>query len=458
MNLKGYLWIFFTMLGTGVDAQKFPAFKPLRYDENYLFLHNDSSHNWYKKMKYTTLGKKKDHYISLGGELRFQYLFFNHPGWGDEPADKDGYVLNRYLAHTDIHLGKTFRTFVQLQSSLVNGKEDSSPVDENPLDLHQAFADVQVADLKGFSFLLRVGRQELSYGSQRLVSVREIPNNRQSFDAIKAVVKSKDQQVDLFYSHYVAAHKGIFDDGFNRGTKFWGMYVVRHDLPWIKHADLYYLGLWKRQATFDMGTERELRHTGGLRIWDNEHSFRYDYEAAWQWGKFGTNDIRAWTISFNTSYQFKHAALKPELGLKAEMITGDRNREDQYLQSFNPLFPRGAYFGLAALIGPSNLKDLHPSLSLYLRKNLVLNMDADFFWRYTTHDGVYAPNVSLIYTGKNNPYTYIGSQYATDIQYTPNPFLYLRAEFTWFNSGDFLKAAGKGKDVLFAGITTLLKF
>src|SRR5690606_10364983 len=34
------------------------------------------------------------------------------------------------------------------------------------------------------------------------------------------------------------------------------------------------------------------------------------------------------------------------------------------LQTFNPLFPRGAYFSQANLLGPLNHVDLHPALSL----------------------------------------------------------------------------------------------
>ena len=439
-------------------AQDVPMFKSLRYDENYRFLKNDTAHNWYKNIKYKPLGAAKKNYLGFGGEVRFQYLWFKNENWGDAAPDKDGYVLTRYLAHADLHAGNLFRAFVQLQSSLVNGRIDTSPVEENPLEVHQAFADFLLYQKKYSSLLVRVGRQELSYGSQRLVSVRELPNNRQSFDAVKSVLKLKDYQFDLFYSHYVAAQKGIFDDGLNKRTKFWGAYIVKNNFPLLANIDLYYLGLRKQQAVFDDGKAKELRHSIGTRVWNSKHNFTYDYEALYQWGSFGAKSISAWTISLNSVYRFSHAFLKPEIGLKTELISGDAHNNDNRLQTFNPLFPRGAYFGLAALIGPSNLTDLHPSFSLELQKDVKLNFDADFFWRYSTNDGIYATNVALIYSGKNIPGKFIGSQYATDIVYTPNNYLYFRCEFTWFAAGDFLKAAGTGKDILFSSFTAQLKF
>ena len=34
---------------------------------------------------------------------------------------------------------------------------------------------------------------------------------------------------------------------------------------------------------------------------------------------------------------------------------------------------------------------------------------------------------------------FIGTQLPGDLVYTPNDFLYVRQEFTWFDAGDYLK-------------------
>jgi hypothetical protein len=122
------------------------------------------------------------------------------------------------------------------------------------------------------------------------------------------------------------------------------------------------------------------------------------------------------------------------------------------------LFPLGAYFGLAALIGPANLVDIHPSITISATTKLKLSFDYDAFWRYSSKDGIYGPAVNLIYTGKNSDKKFIGNQFSTFFIYNPNTNLYFRGEFTWFKAGDFLKDSGPGKDILFTGITTQLKF
>src|SRR6185503_2353921 len=99
-----------------------------------------------------------------------------------------------------------------------------------------------------------------------------------------------------------------------------------------------------------------------------------------------TGDIQAWTAASDVGFTFEHAPFKPRLGLKANITSGDDNPNNADLQTFNPLFPRGAYFGEPALIGPANHIDVHPQLDLALRRNVTLTLDWDCFWRENMHD------------------------------------------------------------------------
>src|ERR1043166_3606201 len=103
-----------------------------------------------------------------------------------------------------------------------------------------------------------------------------------------------------------------------------------------------------------------------------------------------------------TGFTFQDAPLKPRLGLKADVTSGDKNPNDSDLETFNPLFPRGSYFGEPALIGPANHIDVHPQLDLLVRKNVTLILDWDCFWRENTRDGIYGPAVNLIQSGQTS--------------------------------------------------------
>jgi hypothetical protein len=447
-------WIFFIIVlvkGSVIMAQSLPDLKPLRYNEDYTFLEKDSSRTWYKRFKYLPVIPSRKTYLSFGGEVRYQYFNVENEDWGDAPDDGDGYILSRFLLHADVHVSDHVRTFIQWQGSGANGRNNASAVDENPLDIHQAFVDITFRKLK-----FRAGRQELSYGSQRLVSVRELPNNRQAFDGLKISFTHKGNHTDIFYTHYTMARSGIFDDAVRDNVKLWGMYFTNHTTGYT--LDLYYLGLEKKQASFDDGTGREVRHSFGSRLEGTLEDFHADLEGVYQLGSLGDHVIRAWTISLNSIYTINDFKIPVELGVKGELISGDRHYGDGVLGTFNPLFPRGAYFGLAALIGPSNLIDIHPSLSIHLSDNVEYGIDYDVFWRYARHDGVYAPNVVMIYSGEGINNRFIGNQLGTDIQVDINNQWSLKAEFTWFDAGAFLRQAGAGEDIYFAGLTSQFKF
>lgn len=455
--MKKLLQILLLFCAGSAFAQKEPEFKKVRYDDNFNYLANDTvNRSWYDQMKYIPLGGKN--YMSTGGEVRYRYLYTKNDQWGDVPQDNDGYTLTRILLHADTHLG-WFRFFVQLQASEANSLTDPSPVDENPLDLHQAFFDIDFINNERHKLVARLGRQEMTYGSQRLVGLRERPNNRMAFDGAKVIYATKGFSNDAFYTHPVQGREGIFDDYFfNENAKFWGDYAVFHNVPFFKNIDVYYLGLWKRNWEFNDATGRELRHSFGTRIWGSGGNWDYDFEGIYQLGDMAGKDISAWTLSSSVSYEFAATALKPKIGLKTEIISGDKKEGDNKLNTFNPLYPRGAYFGLIGLIGPANMYDFHPSLGLELSRTLYLNVDSDFFWRMDSADGIYAPNVTLIYPSGGISDTYIGTQLASDITYTPNNFLSFTLEGTWFSAGDFIKESGAGKDVLFAAITAQFRF
>ena len=455
--MKRILILCFVFGSLGTNAQYVPL-KMLRYDEDYSSLESDTTDNFYHDLKFTPLSKNRRTYISFGGDVRFQYYHVINDEWGEQPDKNYGYVFSRYLGHADFHSGNHFRAFLELQSGMANAKASTSPADENPLDLHQAFFDLNLLPTKKKGLVFRVGRQELLYGSQRLISVREGPNNRHAFDGIKAMFSNTNYKMDLLYTHYVASKKGIFDDGYNKNTKLWGAYGVINKIPWLQNADVYYFGFDKKSNSYDDGKGKEMRHSIGTRIWGKDKHWRYDLEGVYQFGDFAGKSIRAWTASAHVDYVLDNFRFQPELGMKAEIISGDKTLGDNNLNTFNPLFPRGGYFGLAALIGPANLMDVHPSVNFSFTEKLSVDFDYDIFWRYSADDGVYGPNAAMIYSSSDIADKLIGHQYSMVTEYATNPFLHFGCELTYFQTGTFLRRAGPGKNLLFLCLTAELKF
>ena len=411
-------------------------------------------------IKFIPLNTNRDWYLTLGGEIRERYESYHNSLWGRGPQDDNGYLLQRYMVHADAHLGDDFRIFAQFKSGLEDGRNGGPrPTDRDDFDLNQAFLDVRVPRSLTDTLVFRAGRQELAYGSSRLISAREAPNARLSFDGVRAILNVGDWRVDAFAVKPVRTKVGVFDDDPDPNQNFWGLYAVT-PVSWLPggNVDLYYLGLDRQNVRFDQGTANELRHSVGARIWGRESGWDYNLEFVYQFGRFGGGDIQAWTAASETGFTFENAPLEPRLGFKANITSGDNNPNNPDLRTFNPLFPRGAYFGEPALIGPANHIDVHPQLDLAIRRNLVLTLAWDCFWRENTHDGIYGPAVNLIQTGQTSDARYVGHQAEAMLEWRLDRHFTFTADYAHFFAGDFLKQTTPGKDVDYFSVWATFRF
>jgi hypothetical protein len=430
-----------------------PAYALLRQDNDYSYLRDDSCRNdFWDPVKYVPLNSNGDSYLTIGGEVREWYEGFHNANYGIGPQDGNGFLLQRISLYCDWHVGDRFRFFGQLTSDIAVGRNGGPrPNDEARLWIEQGFVDINAMASYDASLSLRIGRQEFEFGSGRLVDTREGPNVRLAFDGVDVILNAASWRVDGFATRPVINYLNVFDDPPNHATMFWGVYAVR-PLP-VTHGgniDLYYLGIDNKQVTFDRGTAREIRHTLGTRFWGTRGSWNYDWEAILQGGSFGNAAIRAWAIGTDTAYNLRSVPLRPQLGIRLALTSGDRNARTGALGTFNPLFPSGIYFGETAvnLIGPSNLRRVGGSVKLHPTKTVLLVGDYDWFWRQSLSDGVYGLGVNLLRSGSANSDRYIGSQPSVGIYWQASRHFSLSAAFTHFFLGSFFtQGASPGQAV-----------
>lgn len=375
-----------------------------------------------------------------GGDIRVQYFHFDNQNWKKE--NDSNYLLTRFLWNAALHIGASHQFKVEFQSGLANGiPHPVSPVDENVLDLHQAFYRYSHKTGSSSKISATIGRQELQYGSQRIISVREGPNNRQSFDAIKLKYEQKGLTIDAFLSTYVQAKTGFFNDKFlNRNNILWGVYAVKHNVPLIQNFDLYYLGINRKKETINLHSYETKKHSLGLRIWEGTSNFTYDLEALLQWGNASTGEqINSSTASAHITYKFDEVSWKPILGLKAQYISGDRDSTDNQLNTFDPIYPKGAYFGLSPIIGPKNLTNLHVYSKINPVKDLTVSLEYIYFWRNSREDAVYDVGGNPLIKSLNQESYNIGSQFQISPQYHLKEKLVLMGDFAYFKTDQFLK-------------------
>jgi len=441
-----------------------PPYKFLRYDEDYRFLSDPAQRidlwDWVKYIPLDDAG-----FLSFGGEARERFETYKNEYFSTNPNADNASFLQRYLFHLDYHPSGWLRIFAQLQSSLEAGRPVMPRVpDRDPIDMHQLFVDLVGNIRTDGQLTLRVGRQEMSYGAERLIAAREGPNNRRAFDEVRFLYKQGDVSVDAFFGNLVEIDRtGAFDD-WNVPGRFWGVYatIPFPQLPGIR-TDIYYLGLISPDVVFDQGRGREECQTIGTRFFGTLGHWDLNDEVIYQFGQFKSGPVNAWSIATDHGYTLGKLWGQPRLGLRAAVASGDSNANDANLQTFNPLFVRGNYFSEAGFLSPQNFFDVFPSIRIKPSPKWAAELGCDVLWRENLGDGIYkvggpaGSGGSPIYSGNRDFARFVGTELVLGTAWQATRHITFSAAYSHFFAGQFIHQ-NNGEDADFGALWATFKF
>lgn len=305
----------------------------------------------------------------------------------------------------------------------------------------------------------------MAFGSTRLAGLREGPNIRQDYDLIRTTYHGQDSKIDVFYGKEVLLSFEAFDNKSNffnsdgQNAKFWGIYSQFAYKQESGKTELYYLGFDKPSSAFDDATGDDIRHSLGIRRFENiNKALRHNTELTYQFGETGNKNASAWAFETEWHYMFYKNKMQPEIGLKLDIISGDKTNGDDKIQTFNPLFANPAYFSLAAVLAPSNMFNIHPSFSIKPVDKLNIYFEWISSFRYSKNDGIYSPPRFLFQSGQQTDERYIGSQFGTELSYQFDRHFSFTLDFSYFITGKFLDATGNSHNNLHIAPTLSYKF
>ncbi len=396
------------------------------YEEDWRALQGGDRTDVWDQVKYVPLSTDGTTFLSLGGEARETYERFGNQNFGLTPPDPDGYLLQRYLLHADVHAGSRVRIWIEFNSSLENGRIGGPRpmIDEDKLDPHQAFVDVTVGVTGPSAAVLRVGRQEIALGSGRLYALREGPNVPLSFDGVRVIAHAGSWQLDGWAARPVDTTPGVFDDGSRHSFDVWGVYGSR------------VITRSRQRVQFEQGTANETRHTFGARVW-HQGVWAYDAEAMFQAGRFGSGDIRAWRSVIEGSHLLADAVWSPRFGLVLDAASGDKNPADPNLQTFNAMFQSGTYSGRAQLLGPSNSIRFEPSVTLAPARHVLVSAGLGFYWRQSVYDALYGIPGQVVVPSNGVTDRYEGSRPTVQIDWRLTRHLSAHVNWIYAFNGQF---------------------
>ncbi len=330
-----------------------------------------------------------DHWLlSIGGEERFQYK-----NEVDSRLSGKGnvYELLRSRVYGDLWYQDLFRVYVEyIDARTWNQDLPPLPIDQNQSDLLNLFADLKLYEVKDKPIYFRIGRQELLYGSERLISPLDWANTRRTFEGIKGFWHGDKLDIDAFWVKPVVVSPSHFDAAdANRGfAGLWTTYRPRKG----QAIDLYYLYLDQHFQLVPVvppaGRGGQVVNTFGARYAGDYHHVLWDAEGMFQFGKITDQSISAAAVTTGLGYHFADVPMNPIFWVYNDFASGDDSGGRG--GTFNQLFPFGHfYFGFIDAVGRQNIEDLSMQLSANPTKWITTFVQGHFFYLDSGKDALY---------------------------------------------------------------------
>lgn len=448
--------VFMCLVTSDTFAQDKPAFQNLRFEEDWSEFRAEESDSLLDDIKHIEISDSM--WLSIGGNVRFRGENWNDFGFSD--ANDDEFLLQRYSIHGDLHIGDRWRAFLETRYTTLGSRDlpggVRSALDADEGDIWNAFVEGNF-EISGMDALFRVGRQELQYGAQRLVSPLEWANNRRIFEAILARFKSQSTgwQIDAFVSKPVMIEQHHFNDH-NDDVTFGGVYYTNTFADGRYAVDAYLLTL----HTYPTTLPDEERYTLGGRVvskCSTIENLTAEIETAIQFGEVDTSDVQAYMLTAELTYRWDYET-KPWATIGLDYASGDDDPNDGDAETFRHLFPLAhAFLGFADVVGRQNVIDLRATLGCWPTPKLRLRGDLHYLQLAEEEDGLYGANGTIARAGGVGE-DEIGTEIDLTAFYVINRNMNVLAGYSRVFAGDFISATGSDEDIDFAYLQWNFKF
>jgi hypothetical protein len=326
---------------------------------------------------------KIDGLIRFRGEAKANYGFVNHINDEDYVGSKSVLGVNYIWSDKD---------FVRMSfqhAGIWGGFKNSTSGLSTAADDEKAKVGIKEAYINtgSGSNSLKIGRQQLVYGDQRLVGHLDWTNIGRSHDGIKythsikgkntldvfSTINKETNSNDLLNTHNTGAAAD------ERATFFSGIYDQLRLMPGRLGLEPYFL--WNFSAQNSEGNTYSM-FTPGIRITNKTESnnktpkkVAYDYslEFAYQFGDSGIEydsgkikSISAYAFAVDIGYKFPvSSSIKLRPGCEFDIASGDNQSDKKTITTFNNLYHTNhLHYGVADLISWQNMMGISASLTL----------------------------------------------------------------------------------------------
>lgn len=406
-------------------------------------------------------------------ELRSDNFDFNE---SVNSATDDTWLLQRFRIGLLIKPARWFKLYAQGQDS----REFDSDRPNIPgamgaegddwFDLRQGW--IEFANYDAFPLGMKIGRQILSYGDERLVGAFDWNNIGRTFDAVKFTYQQRSWSVDVFAASVVNIRRDEFNPSdllngneTDRGQVFAGTYLTTRALP-FQTTDVYafYLHQNGSKSAAPPNDDTNFATIGTRAKGDPKKlkGFEYDFEGAFQAGEVSGRRLTAFAVHGGAGFNFD-LPWKPRIHAEYNYGSGDSDPNDDTIETFQNLFPTNhKFYGYMDLFSWQNISTPAIAFRVSPCETVSMQLGGQWYWLASNEDAWYRANgttrvrpVNAIAQDADN---YVGAEIDFTVTYAPTKWLSFLAGYSRFFAGDYLKSTGPSDDADFGYIQTTLEF
>ncbi|MBI4569581.1 MAG: alginate export family protein [Planctomycetes bacterium] len=389
--------------------------------------------------------------------------------WGGESTNTNrgtNTVVTAAQASERLPAGNVHSTDPQTQAQVAG-------TSGNELDLYEGYLDLKPDLGADFDLSLRVGRQTAKVAAGRYVSEDGWNNNGNVFDGVSGSWNGKEMAgvpVSLNTGYFRVVDTGNVMRSDDRSL--WTLSLTADPYEGMAVVEPYYLQNKDRQRRFtgvDGRAGELMSNTAGGRVSGKAFDGRLDYEGegSRQFGRWGTDDLRAWRWDLSVGYTMIGIDMKPRVGVAYSQSSGDTNAADSEVNTPDLLYPDSHKgYGVVDLVGPRNLNDLSFSLGATLLDGLTAGVDWHHFQLHEGNDRLYGPTGNIVFgtpkaivpAGKSATRT-VGDELDLILSYRCCNWLTLEAAYAHIFAGQYLRQVStRGNDLDYAHLMLTVEF
>ncbi len=409
------------------------AYKPLFYDNNFSYINNPNYDDWYLGDHFKQVPIGDCWLLDIGGQYRARFMDEqNMRGLGLTGRDDD-FLLHRTRLFMNARYSDWFRAygeFIDATDEFNNFPERL--IEVNRADMLNLFADARVWDGCCGDLWFRIGRQELLYGAERLISPLDWANTRRTFEGMKFFWQGEDWNADFFATRPVFPVPERFDSA-EYTEEFFGGWATYKAIP-QQTVDLFAL-----QYNSDRGLNNFRYTTLGSRWLGSQDEFLWEAEGGVQFGQNTDGSGHgAGFVTGGIGRKWSDRAWKPQLMGYYDWANGTNDRGAG--NGFNQLFPLAhKYLGFMDLFGRSNIESPNVQLTMQPHQKLKVLVWYYYLFLQNGNDTPYSV-VMTPFNPANAPASRdLGHEIDLLFTYNVTPRMDVVFGYSHFFAGDYYK-------------------